>query len=144
VALAYAYLGRRERTVAEVAARLERAGISEPDARAAIEELQELGAIDDRRFTRLFVADKRELEQWGNDRIARGLVARGIDRELIAEALQDQEVAAGSELERAVEVLERRFPQTPLDRATRERALGVLLRKGYEVEVALDALARHR
>ena len=48
-----------------------------------------------------------------------------------------------SELDRALELLRRRFPTPPEDRRERERALGVLLRKGYESELALDALAAH-
>ncbi len=37
----------------------------------------EQGYLDDARFARMFVADKRELEQWGRERIRRGLLARG-------------------------------------------------------------------
>jgi hypothetical protein len=37
--------------------------------------------------------------------------------------------------------LRRRFAEPPSDRRTRERALGVLIRKGYESDLALEALA---
>ena len=40
-------------------------------------------------------------------------------------------------------VLSRRFRTPPQERRERDRALAVLLRKGYDVELALDALARH-
>ena len=40
-------------------------------------------------------------------------------------------------------MLSRRFPKPPRDRRGRDRALGVLLRKGYDIDLALDALARH-
>ena len=49
--------------------------------------LAEQGYLDDERFARLFAEDKRGLEQWGAERISQGLVARGIDRELIDEVL---------------------------------------------------------
>mgnify|MGYP001793377926 CR=1 FL=1 len=39
------------------------------------------------RVARLFVSDKRELEQWGSERIRRGLLARGVDREMAERAL---------------------------------------------------------
>ena len=42
-----------------------------------------------------------------------------------------------------VAVVRRRFPDPPEDRRDRNRALGMLLRKGYESELALDALAAH-
>lgn len=146
--LAYAYLNRRDRTVEEVRRQLERKGISEDVREAAISTLIDQRFLDDERFARLYVSDKRTLEQWGADRIRRGLLARGLDRERIDQALADAEseaiVESGeSELDRAVAVLRRRFPEPPVDRRERERALGVLLRKGYDGDLALDALTAH-
>jgi regulatory protein len=144
--LAYAHINRRDRTVSEVRAELERKGVSERLREAAIQTVTEQGLLDDERFARLFVSDKRELEQWGSERIRRGLLARGIDRELADAALAEttlDEAGEASELDRALALLRRRFPHPPEDRRERERALGVLLRKGYESELALDALAAH-
>jgi len=104
-------------------------------------ELRELGVVDDARYVRLFVEDKRSLEHWGSDRIARALNERGIERGLIADALSL--TGAESELERAVTLLRRRFPHPPRDRRSRDRALGVLMRKGYDSELALDALTAY-
>ena len=99
--------------------------------------------LDDGRYARLFVEDKRNLEHWGADRIRRTLSSRGIDRELIEQALSAEALDGGGELERAVELLRDRFPNPPRDRKERDRALGVMLRKGYDGEVALDALAAY-
>jgi len=144
--LAYAYINRRDRTVSEVRVQLERKGIAEPPREEAIRTVAEQGFLDDERFARLFVSDKRTLEQWGSERILRGLLGRGIDRDLaeaaIAAAAPD-DAEEENELDRALAVLRRRFPQPPEDRRERDRALGVLLRKGYESELALDALAAH-
>jgi regulatory protein len=145
--LAHAYLNRRERTESEVRRQLERKGIAADTAEAAIAVLCEQGYLNDNRFAELFVSDKRELEQWGNERIRRGLLARGIDRDLVERALDgggDDDAAAGdSELDRALALLRRRFPVPPGDARERQRALGVLLRKGYESELALEAIAAH-
>jgi regulatory protein len=148
--LGYAYLNRRERTVAEVRAQLERKGVSPELIDPAVQTFAEQGFLDDERFARLFVCDKRELEQWGSERIRRGLLARGIDRELaeraVAPGAGDGDPVAGeepTELERALELLRRRFPDPPRERRDRDRALGVLVRKGYESEVALDALSAY-
>jgi SOS response regulatory protein OraA/RecX len=46
-------------------------------------------------------------------------------------------------LERAVTLLRRRFPEPPQDRRARDRAFGVLVRKGYDPELVLDALAKY-
>jgi regulatory protein len=142
--LAYAYLNRQERTVSEVRRHLEQKGIAGELIDASVQTLVDQGYLDDSRYAQMFVADKRELEQWGNDRIRLRLQARGIDRDLVQAALLEvsDEDAAG-ELERALGVLRRRFPQPPCDRRERERALGILLRKGYDSELALDALSAY-
>jgi len=141
LALAHRYLNRRDRTVSEMERHLHGRGCGAEEIEAAIELLTEQGYLDDARYARLFAADKRELEQWGSERIHRALLERGLDRELVEQAL-----AAGArdtEISRAVALLQRRFPSPPRDRRERERALGVLLRKGYEGELALDALVAY-
>jgi regulatory protein len=139
VQLAYAYLNKRDRTEAEVRAYLSRRELPDADSDAAVNELVELGYIDDARYARLFAEDKRALEQWGSDRIRRSLAERGVDRELIEAALAEVD-ADTDELSRALVLLRQRFPEPPVDRRDRDRAIGVLVRKGFDTEVALDAL----
>ncbi len=140
--VAYRYLGRRDRTEAEVRQRLEQVGTTAATLDETIAVLREQHVLDDERYARLFVEDKRALEQWGADRIRRALSTRGIDRDLVEHALGDDE-SATDELGRAVELLRARFPSPPQDRRERDRALGVMLRKGYDAEVAIDALAAY-
>jgi regulatory protein len=158
LAAAYRYLNRRERTQAEMRAHLARAGATPEDVERAVATLVEQGFLDDRRFVRLFVQDKRELEEWGSDRIRRALLARGADADLIEDALTEPRpdgeagggtdgetgrVGADGEMERALALLRRRFPSPAGDRRERDRALGVLLRKGYDTDLALEAIAAH-
>jgi regulatory protein len=97
--------------------------------------------IDDARYGRLFVQDKRRLEGWGTERIRRSLHERGLDLEIVERAIASE--APGDELERALELLRRRFPEPPADRRERDRALGMLIRKGYDGELAIDALGAY-
>jgi regulatory protein len=151
--IAYRYLNRRERTEAEMRAHLEAKGVEPAALEQTVQTLVEEGLVDDARYARLFTQDKRELEDWGSERIRRTLRARGIEREEIEAALGMGLAGSGDgsgddlqdgdgELERAVALLRRRFPVPPAGVRERERALAVLLRKGYESEVALEALAR--
>ena len=141
LALAHRYLNRRDRTVREMRLHLH-GKVSDPAAAdEALAILQDQGLLDDVRFARLYAEDKRTLEQWGSERIRSSLLGRGIEPELVEEALDDG--LAEPDLERALEVLRRRFPEPPRERRDRERAFGVLVRKGYDVEVAVEALTVH-
>ena len=118
---------------------------------AAVAELSDSGYLDDARYAHLFAQDKRELEQWGSGRIRRALLARGVDTDLIEAALREAAPDASEdatspphrELGRALVLLERRFPDPPRDRRERQRALGVLIRRGYDPELATEAVAAH-
>ena len=138
---AWKALNRRERTVAELV-RLLAAKRVEPDAiDAVVAELLEQGYLDDASYAQRFADDRRRLDAWGAERIERKLLSLGIDRELIAAAIGEQD--RDGELEAALEILARRFPEPPRTPRDRDRALGVLVRKGYGLELAHDALRRH-
>ena len=134
---AYRYLGHRDRTVAELRKYLVGKGIPEEIAGDAIDELIEQGYVDDARFARQFAEDRRNLDSWGSDRIERRLLELGVPREHIAAAVAE---GAEDELGVAVELLRRRFPAPPETDRDRERALGLLVRRGYDLELAYDAV----
>jgi len=136
--LAYRFLGHRDRAVAEVRERLAAEGVEPAVVDGAIDELRHLGYLDDARYAQRFVEDRRTIDAWGAERVERRLLAVGVDTELIAAALGEQ--GAGEELEAAVAVLRRRFAQPPAHDRERDRALGLLVRKGYELELAYDAV----
>jgi regulatory protein len=136
--LAYRYLGHRDRTVAEVRARLEARGVEPAIVEEAVAELSRQGYLDDARYAQRFAQDRRAIDAWGAERIERRLLAVGVDPALIAGALDER--GAGEELDAALAVLRRRFANAPTDDRERERALGVLIRKGYDLELAYDAV----
>jgi regulatory protein len=136
--LAYKAVARRERTVAELRTALERRRV-EPDAiDAAVEELTASGFLDDARYAVRFAEDKRELAQWGSERIARELTRRGVAADLIAAALRNRTQQA--ELSTALTVLEQRFRAPPTDDRERDRAWRLLVRRGYAPELAYEAV----
>ena len=135
---AYRFLSKRDRTVAEVRARLAKGEVEESVIDAVVEELVEQQYLDDARFAQRFAEDRRLLDGWGADRIERKLRDHGVAREDIAGAIAGFD--HGSELDAAIEVLRRRHREPPADDRERERALGFLVRKGYDLEVAYDAV----
>lgn len=138
--LAYTALSRRDRTTAEVRAQLESKRVEPDTIDAAVAELTELGYLDDARYAVRFAEDRRTLDSWGPDRIERKLIAVGVAREHIAAALANRD--GEDELEAAVAVLRRRFRAPSDDQKSRDRALGVLVRKGFDLELAYDAVRR--
>jgi regulatory protein len=136
--LAFRFLGHRDRTVAEVRERLNAEGIEPPVVDGAVDELHHLGYLDDARYAQRFAEDRRTIDAWGAERIERRLLALGVEPALIAAALDER--GAGEELEAALAVLRRRFARAPADDRGRDRALGLLVRKGYELELAYDAV----
>jgi regulatory protein len=137
--LSYRYLGFRDRTVLEVRRHLESKRVEPDTIEQTVAELCDLGYLDDARFAQRFVEDRRTLDQWGNERIERKLVASGVDADLIATALSAGD-AAESQFSAALAALSRRFRTPPESEKDRDRALGFLVRKGYELETAYDAI----
>jgi regulatory protein len=140
IQLGYRAVGHRERTVAELRTFLERKRVEPEAIDEAVAELRQSGFLDDARYAQRFAADKRELDRWGSERIARELHRRGIAPDLIEAAVADRSREA--ELQTALLVLEQRAPSLHDDRE-RDRAWRLLVRRGYEPELAYEAVRRH-
>jgi regulatory protein len=140
VALARCYraLGRREHSVAELRARLARAGLDAPVIEEALEIVREQGYLDDVRYARLLVEDRRTIAGWGVERIRGRLETAGIDRGTIDVALG--ELDGPAELTAAVELLRRRCRLPLADARGRQRAWSLLIRQGFDRDLAYDAV----
>jgi regulatory protein len=136
--LAYRQLNRRDRTAAQLRRHLASRDIDEPAIDEAVETLVRHGHLDDARYARTFAEDRRSLDGWGPERIERALLAAGVDGEFVAAALAVRD--AGDELDAALTLLRRRCREVPATDRERERALGLLVRKGYDIELAYEAV----
>jgi regulatory protein len=140
VELAYRALSQRERTVEEMRTFLERKRVGPQVIEAAVEELSAAGYLDDARYAERFAEDKRTLERWGSERIARDLGRRGVEPELIDRVLAPD--GSGDELERALDLLAQKVRVAPADERERDRAWSLLVRRGYTPELAYDAVRK--
>src|SRR5215217_7151799 len=140
-ALAWRALNRRDRTELELRGLLAEKRVAPEEADVVVGELLDGGFVDDAAFAQRFAEDRRRLDAWGAERIGRRLRALGVTPEHVAAAVGGQDQA--DELEAAVALLRRRVPVVPTTPRERDRALGILVRKGYELELAHDALRRH-
>lgn len=139
--LAFRYLTRRDRTMLEMRRFLEGKRVEPCAIDEALAHLEREGYLDDARFARQLADDKRLLEEWGADRIERRLLALGVPVEIAREAACGRD--RGGELEAAGALLVRRFPGLGDDPREQRRAYGVLVRKGYDQDLAWDAIRRH-
>ena len=130
----------RDRSVAELKTYLEGKRV-EPDLiEEVVSELERSGVLDDARYAERFTEDRRSLMGWGPERIEQDLARRGVPAELIEAAVsrrtrEDELVAARS-------LLADRFARLEDDRA-RNRAWQLLIRRGFDAELAYDAVRAH-
>jgi regulatory protein len=135
---AYRLLGHRARSREELRRRLLAKEHDEAAVLDALERLAGDGYLDDVAFARSYVADKRRLGGWGEERIRRGLRELGVNQ-------ADADAALGGggerdELDRALAALRRRgAPEPPLD-AARRRAFQALQRRGFSAATAYAAV----
>lgn len=142
LAKALAAISRKDRTEREMRQWLADREVEPEEVERVIAFLTENLALDDRRFAFAYASDKRELSGWGRDRIRETLLRRGVDRFLTEEALNQPTGVGGeeeSEVERAVRVLNEKGADLSDDRG-RQRALGLLARRGYDAEEAYAAI----
>ncbi|MSW83837.1 MAG: hypothetical protein F2832_03700 [Actinobacteria bacterium] len=136
--VAHRYLSHRDRTVAEMRRQLESRRVEPETIEQCLAMLLDQKYLDDARYAQLFAEDRRRLDGWGTERIERRLIHYGVPRAEIAGALEA--LGPADELAAALEVLRSRLQAPPADDRERERALGLLVRRGYELEVAYDAV----
>lgn len=136
--VAYRHLSRRDRTVAELRRYLEHRRVDPDTIATTLAELCERGYLDDARYARTFAEDRRNLDGWGAERIRRRLEQSGVAGAAIEAALEVQ--GRDEELRAALNVLQTRLATPPDDDRGRERALGMLVRRGYELDLAYDAV----
>ncbi|MEI7814311.1 MAG: regulatory protein RecX [Coriobacteriia bacterium] len=128
-------LGYRERSVSELRQRLLDNGYPTLLVDAVVARFCEVELVDDRRFASAWVRS-RASAGYGRRRIQRELAQKGVTDELAEAALNDE--LAGDELSRAQDALRGRRPRDPKDR---ERLVRRLVSRGFELRVALDAVA---
>ena len=132
-------LNARDHTEQEIRQVLFRRGCPGEAIERVVEDLIAEGLVDDRRYSDRYIEDRRELDNWGHVRIALELERRGVAPGVIEEALAAD---GADELGTALALLEARIAAIAGDR-DRDRAWRLLVRRGYEPELAYSAVREH-
>ena len=120
------HLARRDHSRAELARKLSAHGDAD-EIEAVIERMGELGLQSDTRYAEAFVRGKAG--RFGASRLRSELARRGIDRDLIDEAIAGECVE--SEADRARAVLRGRFTEPPADAREWARQARFLQTRGF-------------
>lgn len=107
-------------------------------AREVLEILVREKYVDDLRYASAFARDKSSIAGWGDVKIRYMLSAKGIPKDIIAQALEDiDRNRSGSRLEKLVENKYRSLKDDP---QCRLKLLRFILGRGYAYEEAVEAI----
>jgi regulatory protein len=139
------YLSRREHSRAELARKLRPHALDCAESSAstqisqALDELAAQGLLSDERAAQSVL--NLRAPRYGERRLRQDLQAKGLAPELISQTLQQ---ARGTESERALQVWQRKFGQTPANAAEAARQMRFLAGRGFGGEVIRQLLQRVR
>lgn len=105
---------------------------------SAIEELTELGLIDDFKFALAFAQNRKEVKNKGPYLVKSELLSKGVDRETADEAIKSVFNSEDDEIESAKRVLEK-YRNVLDSQNGRQKAYAALIRKGYSYSTAKTA-----
>jgi regulatory protein len=147
------FLEARARSIGEVRRRLSAAGYRPELIDGAITRLTELGMLDDAVFARAWVESRDRARPRGERALAEELRVRGVDRAVIAAALEERRSTASDEGEDAVPSADeaaaerllarhaRALERVADPRARRQRAYALLARNGFDPATCASASA---
>lgn len=140
LARAVTMLAQREHSKVELVKKLVEREVPQADAEATVARLEELGLQSDQRFLESKVRQRVNAGHGPNraqyDLAKHGLAENAIDSEV--EAKGDKWWRA------AYDLVERRYGTGPLDLKSRQKAVGMLLRRGFTYDQAQGVLRRPR
>ncbi|MEG1426128.1 MAG: regulatory protein RecX [Oscillospiraceae bacterium] len=107
-------------------------------AREAAEHMEEIGLVDDEAFAHQYAKELFTYKKMGRQRVRQALFQKGIDKEIIAEVIEEY---GGDSGENALGILTRKYPLWQEDEKVKRRAIAALQRMGYSWEEIRHALS---
>ena len=133
------YLGRAERSRAQVKRYLEAREYAPEIVNGVMDKVDAYGYVDDARYARMLVEDRARLRGKSRRAVRQEMREKGLDAATIEEAMAlygDRD-----EMENAVHIARKYYQRNRGDREGFERKAGAALyRRGYDWEVIRDAL----
>lgn len=138
---------RGERSTGDAMRLMRTWGVPEGERQAVVDKLVAQRFIDNSRYAELYVREKSRLAGWGARKIAMQLRTKGVEKEVIAEALAT--IDRDEQSDRLAEKLRRKMRTTKAqsDYEMRGKLLRYALGLGYDyddVSTALDKIMAER
>lgn len=138
---------RGERSTGDAMRLMRTWGVPEGERQAVVDRLVAQRFIDNSRYAELYVREKSRLSGWGARKIAMQLHTKGVEKEVIAEALAT--IDCDEQSDRLAEKLRRKMRTTKAqsDYEMRGKLLRYALGLGYDyddVSTALDKIMDER
>ncbi|WP_319445324.1 MULTISPECIES: recombination regulator RecX [unclassified Mycobacterium] len=142
-ALCLRLLTARARTRAELAGQLVKRGYPDGVADRVLDRLADVGLVDDQDFAEQWVRSRHANAGKGKRALASELRTKGLDDEVIADALAD--IDAGAERTRAEQLVADKLRRERLaddtdDTKVARRLVAMLARRGYGQSMAFDVV----
>ncbi|HUO40390.1 MAG TPA: recombination regulator RecX [Mycobacterium sp.] len=141
-ALCLRLLTARARTRAELAGQLAKRGYPADVSTRVLGRLAEVGLVDDADFAEQWVRSRRSSAGKGKRALAAELRTKGLDDDVIGEALD--RIGPAAERDKAVNLLRKRLRRENLDgddAKVARRLVGMLARRGYSQTIAVEAVS---
>lgn len=138
---AYSLLSHRMYTKKEIINKLKRKGFTEDVLNSVITAIEHYGYIDDKRFAEEWIRSRRHKE--GSLSLRYGLLSRGIEREIVDEALAQSEDGQ-DEIDIALNLAYRRMGLYKGDdpRSIMRKIYNFLMRRGFSSETAYKVVEK--
>ena len=129
----------RDHSREELKRKLLTASFSEEAAEAAVQKVADMGLINDREYARKLARELLFRKRWGERRTVGEMLRRGLERELIAEVMEEAQPDPAVQL---AEIIEKKYTPLPRDEKGQRRMLNALARMGYGWSDIRSALAQ--
>lgn len=120
-------ISRREHSRKELITKLSQKGYADVADETA-DKLEERGYLNDERFANMFADELKNRRGFGKRRISQELYMKGIDRDIIAEVLENLKEDPTEDI---IGILARKYPRCLEDEKNTNRAFNGLVRLGY-------------
>lgn len=130
---------RGEQCESDLRTKLRRRELSDEEAEGVIRYLRRHRYVDNHRYACAYVRTKSKIAHWGPWKIRQGLVAKGIDRETIADAMQ--QVDADCYMQSACKAAKAKAQRLDLSKpADRLKLYRHLMSKGFDTATITAAI----